>query len=225
MHSGPSKTAEAIVAVLVPPASREEVLGDLHELRSADSADPGLRFIHFVPGRGLAPRSRTLTGPVGTAAPRDSGNHGDPWLDHRRHLCESGQRSAPSLARGPVVGLLCAMASQEMFWIGGADFALPRWVMIYGCSMSLLLSCAVRVWFPPITGLLHGAKAPADWLGRAVGWPESMLGSIRVLKGVFVVVTVAMIGTRTIAHSPSSKLRIVPVLLVLWIAYQIWKRG
>jgi hypothetical protein len=135
-----------------------------------------------------------------------------------------GQRSA-SLVRGPVLGLPCAMASQEMVRIASSDFALPRWVMIYGCSMSLLLSCAVRVWFPPINGLLHGANAPADWLKRAVGWPESMLGSIRVLKGVFAVVTVAMIGTRTIVHSPSSKLRIVPVLLVLWIAYQIWKRG
>jgi len=31
MHSGPSKTAEAIVAIFVPPACREEVLGDLHE--------------------------------------------------------------------------------------------------------------------------------------------------------------------------------------------------
>jgi hypothetical protein len=31
MNSGLSKTAEAIVAGFVPPASREEVLGDLHE--------------------------------------------------------------------------------------------------------------------------------------------------------------------------------------------------
>ena len=31
MNSGLSKTAEAIVAVFVPPACREEVLGDLHE--------------------------------------------------------------------------------------------------------------------------------------------------------------------------------------------------
>jgi hypothetical protein len=31
MHSGPSKTAEAIVAIFVPAVCREEVLGDLHE--------------------------------------------------------------------------------------------------------------------------------------------------------------------------------------------------
>ena len=31
MRSGPSKAAEAIVALLLPPACREEVLGDLHE--------------------------------------------------------------------------------------------------------------------------------------------------------------------------------------------------
>ena len=31
MNRGPSKAVEAIVAVFVPPACREEVLGDLHE--------------------------------------------------------------------------------------------------------------------------------------------------------------------------------------------------
>jgi hypothetical protein len=31
MSPGPSKIVEAIVAALVPPACREEVLGDLHE--------------------------------------------------------------------------------------------------------------------------------------------------------------------------------------------------
>src|SRR5437016_2809889 len=35
MCSGPSKAAEAIVAVFVPPACREEVLGDLHERYSS----------------------------------------------------------------------------------------------------------------------------------------------------------------------------------------------
>lgn len=31
MHSGPSKAAEGIVAMLLPPACREEIVGDLHE--------------------------------------------------------------------------------------------------------------------------------------------------------------------------------------------------
>lgn len=31
MHSAPPKTAERIVGFLIPPASREEVLGDLYE--------------------------------------------------------------------------------------------------------------------------------------------------------------------------------------------------
>jgi hypothetical protein len=31
MPSGPSKTTVAVVAFLIPPACREEVLGDLHE--------------------------------------------------------------------------------------------------------------------------------------------------------------------------------------------------
>jgi hypothetical protein len=31
MSSGPSRTAEGIIAAIVPPACREEVVGDLHE--------------------------------------------------------------------------------------------------------------------------------------------------------------------------------------------------
>src|SRR5215471_5311467 len=48
MNSGPSKTAEAIVAVFVPPACREEVLGDLHE-RYSSSGQYGLDAVRTIP--------------------------------------------------------------------------------------------------------------------------------------------------------------------------------
>ena len=48
MYSGPSKTAEAIVAVFVPPACREEVLGDLHE-RYSSSGQYGLDALRTIP--------------------------------------------------------------------------------------------------------------------------------------------------------------------------------
>ena len=48
MHAGPSKTAEAIVAVFVPPACREEVLGDLHE-RYRFPLQYGLDALRTVP--------------------------------------------------------------------------------------------------------------------------------------------------------------------------------
>jgi hypothetical protein len=48
MYSGPLKTAEAIVAVFVPPACREEVLGDLHE-RYSSSGQYGLDALRTIP--------------------------------------------------------------------------------------------------------------------------------------------------------------------------------
>ena len=48
MHHGPSKAAEAIVALLVPPACREEVLGDLHE-RYISSGQYGLDAVRTIP--------------------------------------------------------------------------------------------------------------------------------------------------------------------------------
>ena len=48
MNSGPPKTVEALVAVLVPPACREEVLGDLHE-RYRSAAQYSLDAASTVP--------------------------------------------------------------------------------------------------------------------------------------------------------------------------------
>ena len=48
MNPGPSKAAEAIVAVFLPPACREEVLGDLHE-RYRSPRQYGLEALRTVP--------------------------------------------------------------------------------------------------------------------------------------------------------------------------------
>ncbi len=48
MRSRPSKTAEAIVAIFLPPACREEVLGDLHE-RYRSPGQYALDAIRTVP--------------------------------------------------------------------------------------------------------------------------------------------------------------------------------
>ena len=53
MKPGPPKTFEALVAVLVPPACREEVLGDLHE-RYGSPRQYGLDAASTVPLRSFA---------------------------------------------------------------------------------------------------------------------------------------------------------------------------
>jgi hypothetical protein len=73
-----------------------------------------------------------------------------------------GRQSALKRVRGPLLGVAIALASQGMLWIGRPDLAVPRWIALYGCALSLLLSSAVRMLFPPVTEELLGANVPAS---------------------------------------------------------------
>jgi hypothetical protein len=191
MHSGPSKTAEAIVAVFVPPACRQEVLGDLHE-RYRSSCQYGLDALRTIPLVIISRIRRTADPQVllMQAVALYASFLGAAWLKDRAFLsaqwgllrlaipagmamlgliledtyAKPGRRSPLNLARGPVLGLGLALASQDMFRIGNPDLAVPSWITFYGCAISLLLSSAVRMLFPPATGQLQGANVPADWL-------------------------------------------------------------
>lgn len=251
MYSGPSKAVEAIVAVFVPPACREEVLGDLHERYSSPrqytldalrtvplviisrirrTADPQIlliqAFVLYVSFLGAAwLRDRALLreqwGLLRLAIPAAMAILG---LILDDTYANPGRRSALNLARGPVLGLIFVLASQEMFRISNPDLALPPWITFYGCAMSFLLSSAVRMWFPPVTDQLQGANAPAHWLKQAGGSPGNPRGDIRVRKAVFVIITVAIVGTWMFTRAASSRTQMVPILLVLLVAYQVWKR-
>jgi hypothetical protein len=91
-----------------------------------------------------------------------------------------------------------------MFWTGNPDFALPRWILLYGCAMSLLLSCAVRMLFPPATQQPHSANAPADWLKQDGGGGE-----------------IPQALSRALTTLPA----IAAALLLILVALHFWKRG
>ena len=235
MCSGPSKIAEAIVAVFVPSACREEVIGDLHE-RYTCPRQYGLDALRTVP-LVITSRIRRTADPqvlliqafalymsfLGAAWFKDGTLLREKWgllrlavpaaiamlgLILEDTYAESGRRSPWSLIRGPVLGLGLALVSQGVFWAGNPDIAVPRWTMFYGCAMSLLLSSAVRLLFPPTTDQLQGANAPALWLKQAGGSGASggnRQGIIGSVKGVVAIVAMAAV-----------------VLFVL-IAYQLWK--
>ncbi|HUJ20443.1 MAG TPA: hypothetical protein VLX58_02925 [Bryobacteraceae bacterium] len=252
MNSGPSGITEAIVALLVPPACREEVLGDLHERFKSplQYAADALLTVPLV----IVSRMRRTADPqilliqafalymsfLGAAWLRDGAVLGEQWRLLRPAIpaamamlglilddtyANPGRRSSLNLARGPLLGLALALASQGLLWISNPALALPRWITFYGCAMSLLLSSAIRMLFPPVTGRLQGANAPAHWLKQAGVSPANPLAGVRVLKGAFIIVTVAIVGTWMIARATPSKAPMVPVLLVLLVAYQVWKRG
>jgi hypothetical protein len=250
MYSGPSKTTEAIVALFIPPACREEVLGDLHErYRSPRQyASDALRTVPLV----IVSRIRRTADPqillmqafavylsfLGAALLSDRALLAEQWGLLRLAIpaammilglmlddayANPGRRSALNAARGPTLGLLFLLASQQILQIGNPDFALPRWITLYGCAMSFLLSSAVRMWFPPATDQLQGANAPAHWLKQAGGSSGNPQGDIRVLKAIVIIITVAIAGTWMLARDASSKTQMVPILLVLLVAYQVWR--
>lgn len=229
MSSGPSRFAEAMVALIVPPACREEVLGDLHERfqtplqygadalstvplviisRMRRTADPQVLLIQafalYMSFQGAAwlgdgPLLRGNWGPVRLAIPAAMAILG---LILDDAYAAPGRRSSLSLTRGPLLGIAIALASQLVLRVGNSGLALPRWITLYGCAMGLLLSSAVRMLFPPVAGQLLSANAPALWLRQAAG-------SRGGRKAVSAVVALA----------------IIVVLVVLIAVYQISKQG
>ncbi len=78
--------------------------------------------------------------------------------------------------------------------------------------MSLVLSSAVRMLFPPDADQLQGANAPALWLKQAGGSAGNPQG---LILGVVAIVVVAIIGVWI------ADLWVTLLLVVLVVAYQL----
>lgn len=227
MPSGPSKLAEAIVAALIPPTCREEIAGDLHErFRSpAQYAADALMTVPLV----IASRVRRTADPksllmqafvsylafLGGMRLDGRAGPGDRWglvraaipaamvllgLIMEDAYAHPGRRSSLHLVRGPLLGIAIALASQAILWVAGTGLALPPWNVIYGCAVSLPLSSAIRLLFPPVTAGLLGANAPAVWLKQS-GEPREK------------------------AFPAALALAIIGVLVLLMVVYRISKQG
>jgi hypothetical protein len=250
MHSGPSKSAEAIVSVLVPAASRDEVVGDLHE-RYRSPGQYALEALRTIPLVIFSRIRRTVDPQVlliqafcwfapflSAAWIEDRAFLGKPWglvqlavpaalavlgliLDDA--YAKPGRRSPLNLARGPLLGLGLALGSQGVFRLTTPDLAVPSWITFYGCGPALLLSSTVRMLFPPITGELRGVNVPANWLKQS-GAPGNSRG-IRVLKGAAAIMAILAAGTWVADRAALPKPPVVTLLLILSVAYQVWKRG
>ena len=246
MYSGPSRMAEAIVAILVPPACREEVLGDLHE-RFKSPLQYAADALRTVPMVIFSRMRRTVDAQIlliqafalymsflGATWLGDAAVLREPWGLVRLAIpagmatlglilddtyASRGRRSSLSLARGPMIGLGLALAFQGMLSISGPNLALPPGIMLYGCAMSLLLSSAVRMLFPPMADQLLGANAPGLWLKRTGG------SGIPALKGISAALGLGIVLRLIAERSEPAKVRgIVMLLVVLLVAYQISKR-
>jgi hypothetical protein len=173
MPSGPSKTTEAVVAFLIPPACREEALGDLHERFQSPSqyvADALFTIPLIILSRIRRPADVEILllqsfalymsfavaawlydgailfeprGLLRLAIPAAMAMLGLILDDTYAH---SGRRTSLELARGPLLGAAIALASEGILWMSRPDLALPRGITLYGCAMSILLSSGVRIY-------------------------------------------------------------------------------
>jgi hypothetical protein len=176
MPASPPKSVQAVAALFIPPACREEVLGDLQErctsplqycqdvLRTVPlvilsrirrTADPQLLLMHaFV----------LYLSYTAAAWFMDRALLQEPWGLLRLAVppmmmllgmlledayAKSGRRSPLQLVRGPLLGLAWAFLSEAALWASRSAFTLPLWIVLYGGALSLLLTSALRMLFSP----------------------------------------------------------------------------
>jgi hypothetical protein len=186
MESGPPKIIEVVVGWLIPPACREEVLGDLRE-RSGNPARYLMEAAHTVPCVIYSRIRRTTDAVVAlmeavsmyTAFVMAAG-----WLDRRLLFDQSGflRLAIPPMVALAVLMLADAYSNPRRLWplkpifgvilaIGAAlaceawldRWSLPGSVLAWGSGMSALLISTLRLIFPPITERPQAAHAPAFW--------------------------------------------------------------
>ena len=186
MESGPPKIIEKLVAWLIPPASREEVLGDLRE-RNETTTQFLFEAAYTIPFV-IYSRIRRTTDAV--VALMQAGSMytafvmSAAWLD--RGLL-ANERGFARLAIPPVVALAVLMladaySNPKRRWplkpvfavilaMGaalGCEVWLDRWslpadVLSWGLGMSALIVSTLRLIFPPVTERPQAAHAPAFW--------------------------------------------------------------
>ena len=186
MDSGPSKIVEAIVGRLIPPACREEVLGDMRQ-RHQSSASYLLEGAHTIPCVIYSRICRTtdalvavaegfsmLTAFVVAAGWLDPAAIVEPGGLVRLAIPPSIFLAAVILADayadpkkrwplrplfGPLLGFTVAYIVQPML----DNWALRGAVFAWGCAISVILLSTLRLTFPPLPDRPQAANTPAFW--------------------------------------------------------------
>jgi hypothetical protein len=180
MAARPSQVIERLVGLLIPPASREEVLGDLHE--RCETTPRFLVEAAFVIPHVIASRIRRTTDRVillmQALTLYTSFVLAALWLDRPLLYDESGYAllAIPGAIVLVVVIFADAYADPKKLSplrpmlapVLGMAFAfalpaLPRAVMIAGGSIGILLLSTLRFIFPPLADRAQIARVPAHW--------------------------------------------------------------
>ncbi len=166
----------AVAAILIPPACREEVLGDLHE-RNATAWRFTLDAVRTVP-LVIASRIRRMSEPgvlAMYAIVLFLSFFVAAWFDMRPLVYERwgfsrlaipcgvqllallledayarpGHVSPMRLLRGPIIALSAAFLSQATLWAAGSTLTLPFSIVLRGGAAGLALTLTIRSVFQP----------------------------------------------------------------------------
>jgi len=214
----PPRSLERLIGIAIPPACREEILGDLHE-RYAGLPRYLADSLSTVPLVILSRIRRTTDFQVllmhafalylafwGAAHLQDAAFPEAPLALLRFALPDAvtllglmlgdayatpGRRWPLKPARAPLLGILLALWSQ---WILPADLSLPPWIFWCGAAVGLLLVCGLRMLFPPIADRPQGAGGPAFWLHLDSDPIRVSPETVRILKAAGLVAAAAVLG-------------------------------
>jgi hypothetical protein len=243
----PPRILETLIALFIPPASREVVLGDLHE-RYTGLAHYLADVLVTVPLVIVSRIRRTTDFQVllmeacllylsfwGTARLA-----GAAFLSERFGLLRlaipaatgllalmledayamPGRRWPMKTVRAPLFGLGIAFLSQAVLPAGNPDLTLPRWIMWCGAGTGLLLVTAVRMLFPPLADRPQGATGPAFWLQQASESVSLSPCAMRVLKAAGMIAAAALLGALA-GYQPVFLPQFLVLAAVLVAAYQV----
>jgi len=241
----PPRSLELLIGLLIPPACREEVLGDLHE-RFTNLPRYVADVLTSVPFVILSRIRRTTDFQVllmeacvlylsfwGAARLEDVA-----FLDFRFGYLRLAIPAATTLLflmladayavpgrgwvlkslRAPVFGLAIACLSQLWLPKEHPDLTLPRWILLCGEAAGLLLVCTVRMLSPPPADRPQGAGGPVFWLhlDSVSLSPEAW----RIAKGAGMLAVAALLGA-LLGYGPKAAPQVLVILAVAIAAYQV----
>jgi hypothetical protein len=242
MKAAPPKLAETIVALLIPPACREHVLGDLYErykspqqyVWDALSTVPSVilsQILRTTDLRVFASETFALYLSFLAAAWRIDGV---PFLLDQGFLRLAIPTVAASvalvLARAyatrrnpilqPVFAVCSAFLAQSVLLAVKPDLALSLWTLLAGACVSVLLLSAIQA-----QDRGGAAMLPHDLQQRSREFEKNVRrANLELLLGVLILV---FLGWRAAIAEPVSD-RVAGGLIIaaaLYITYQVFKRG
>ena len=248
MRPAPPRWLEVLVGILIPPACREVVLGDLYERYSTTgrylldaistvplvilsrirrTTDPSVLlmeamtlYLSFVTAARYHD-TRFLLGPWGLLRPAIPAAIALLAIVLEDAYAHPRKRAPLRPIVAPLFGIAMALLAQRMLRGQQPELALPTDTLWLGGAVGLLLVSSIRLLFPPLSDRFEGAGGPAFWMQRTAEPIRVSAGVVRLVKGVGLVSVLAAVAASTGYLKPG--VLVVGALLVL--VYEMSKRA